>query len=133
MTETLERLADGTAPRVPQDPARASYVPKLERTDGRLDWTMSATALERRIRAYDPWPGTFTMSVEDGAQKRLKILPPTRILPAGPPVGCVSVADGRLIVGCGEGALEITTVHPEGGRRMSAADFLRGRTPGRFC
>jgi len=65
-------------------------------------------------------------------EKRLKIHPPARVLDEGPAPGQLAVADGRLIVGCGVGALELLTVQPEGGRRMSAADYLRGRKPQQF-
>ena len=132
LAETLTKLADGTAPRVPQDPALVSYIPKLERDDGRLDWTMPAAAIERRIRAYDPWPGTFTTAFEGGNTKRLKIHPPTRVVDARLAPGEVSCEGGKLIVGCGEGALELTSVQAEGGKRMSAGDYLRGRKPERF-
>jgi methionyl-tRNA formyltransferase len=133
LTETLNKLADGSAPRVPQDPALVSYIPKLGRDDGRIDWQMPAAVIERRIRAYDPWPGTFTHALESAGEKRLKIHPPARVLAAGPPPGELALADGRLIVGCGEGALELLTVQPEGSRRMAAGDYLRGRKPQRFC
>jgi methionyl-tRNA formyltransferase len=132
LAETLRKLADGTAPRIPQDPALVSYIPKLERDDGRLDWTMPAAAIERRIRAYDPWPGTFTIAFEGGNTKRLKIHPPTRVVDASMAPGEVSCEDGKLTVGCGEGALELTSVQAEGGKRMSAGDYLRGRKPERF-
>jgi methionyl-tRNA formyltransferase len=132
LAETLTKISDGSAPRTPQDPALASYVPKLERDDGRIDWTQPASALERRIRAYDPWPGTFTTAIEGGKERRLKILPPTSVAAAGPDCGRISSGDGRLIVGCGDGALEIHCVQPEGGKRMSAADYLRGRKPEAF-
>ena len=133
LAETLAKLAAGTAPRIPQDPALSSYVPKLGRDDGRLDWTQPAAALERRIRAYDPWPGTFTMAIEGGGKKRLKIHPPVVAADGLLAPGQISAAGGRLIVGCGQGALELTTVQPEGGKRMSAADYLRGRKPVEFC
>jgi methionyl-tRNA formyltransferase len=133
LAETLDRLAAGTAPRIPQDPALVTYVPKLLREDGRIDWQQPATAIERRIRAYDPWPGTYTMTEEAGGLKRLKLLPHTRVLESGPPPGTLSTHDGRLVAGCGTGALEIRCVQPEGGRRMSAADYLRGREPRKFC
>jgi len=127
LAETLEKLADGSAPRTPQDPALVSYIPKLAREDGRIDWQLPAAAIERRIRAYDPWPGTFTTVMENDAGMRLKILPRTRVLDSGPPPGALATDNGRLIAGCGQGALEILNVQPDGGRRMSAADYLRGR------
>ena len=133
LMETLEKLAAGTAPRVPQDAAASSYISKLERDDGRLDWSQDAAALERRIRAYDPWPGTFTLATEDGRAKRLKIFPPVSVLDEHRSPGEISTADGRLVVGCGTGALCLETVQPEGSRRMSAADYLHGRKPTAFA
>jgi methionyl-tRNA formyltransferase len=133
LSETLAKLADGSAERMPQDPALVSYIPKLERDDGRLDWTMPAAAIERRIRAYDPWPGTYTSVNEGGKVKRLKIYPPAQVLDLKLAPGEISSEGDRLVVGCGDGALEITCVQPDGGKRMSAADYLRGRKPGAFC
>jgi methionyl-tRNA formyltransferase len=133
LTESLRNLADGTAARTPQDPALVTYVPKLLREDGRIDWQQPANTIERRIRAYDPWPGTYTIAEEGGGLKRLKILPHTQVVESGPPPGTLCTHNGRLIAGCGTGALEIRCVQPEGGRRMSAADYLRGRGPRKFC
>lgn len=132
LTETLAKLADGSAPRIPQDSALSSYIPKLEREHGRLDWSMPAAAIERRIRAYDPWPGTFTTAIEGGKEKRLKILPPSSLVDATLAPGEISAEGGNLIVGCGEGALKLTNVQPEGGRPMSSAEYLRGRKPEAF-
>ncbi|MEN9974250.1 MAG: hypothetical protein RLZZ282_256 [Verrucomicrobiota bacterium] len=133
LTQTLAQLADGSAPRTAQDATRASYVSKLVRSDGRLDWTMPATALERRIRAYDPWPGTYTMTIEGGVEKRLKIYPPTVVVPHQVlEPGRILWENGRCLVGCGQGALELMTVQPEGAKRMDAQDYLRGRKPEAF-
>jgi methionyl-tRNA formyltransferase len=132
LDETLASLADGTATRTPQDAALSSYIPKLEREDGRLDWTQPAAALERRIRAYDPWPGTFTVAIEGSKEKRLKIVPPAVVVDARLAPGEILTEAGRLVVGCGTGSLLLTSVQPEGGRRMSAADYLRGRNPSGF-
>ena len=133
LDETLAMLADGTATRTPQNPAQVSHVAKLERDDGRLDWSMPAVSLERRIRAYDPWPGNYTTVAENGFTKRLKIFPPTRISTTPFKPAEVSCDEGKLIVGCGDGSLELTTVQPEGCKRMSATDYLRGRKPDHFA
>lgn len=132
LTDALDKLADGTAERVPQDDAASSYVSKLERDDGRLDWSQDALAIERRIRAYDPWPGTFTLATEAGRPKRLKIFPPVAVLDQNLAPGEIHSADGQFVIGCGKGALRLESVQPEGGRRMSAADYLRGRAPASF-
>lgn len=129
LAETLEKLMAGTAERVPQDPSASSHVSKLERDAGRLDWSLEASVLERRIRAYDPWPGTFTLTTEEGRERRLKVFPPVTVTDHSLSPGEISTVDGQLVVGCGKGALRLESVQPEGGRRMSAADYLRGRTP----
>lgn len=132
LAEALEKLASDTAARVPQDAESSSYVSKLERDDGRLDWSQEADALERRIRAYDPWPGNFTISVEAGGPRRLKIFPPTRVVDLDLSPGEIRSSEGQFIIGCGRGALQLESVQPEGSRRMPAADYLRGRMPIRF-
>jgi len=129
LSEALEKLADGTAPRIPQDDAASSYIPKLERDDGKIDWNQDAAAIERRIRAYDPWPGTYTTSIEGGKEKRLKIFPPATVVQQTLVPGEISTADGDLTIGCGNDALVITMLQPDGGKRMSAADYLHGRKP----
>jgi methionyl-tRNA formyltransferase len=133
LAETLARIADGTAPRIPQDPALVSHVSKLGRDDGHLDWNLAAAALERRIRAYHPWPGTFTIAQVAGKPQRLKILPPALPVDRDMTPGSLSISDGKLVVGCGRGALELTIVQPEGSRAMSAADYLRGYQAQSFC
>lgn len=133
LDETLAKLADGSATRTPQNPEHVSHVPKLERDDGKLDWTMPAAKLERRIRAYDPWPGTYTTIIENGSAKRLKIFPPTRFADISLRPATVSCDAGKLMVGCGDGSLELTTVQPEGGKRMSATEYLLGKKPDHFA
>lgn len=126
MLRAVDALLAGTAPRVPQDPALATVLGKLERADGRLDWSQDADALARRIHAFDPWPGTFTTML-DG--KILKIHAPAEAMEnaASTEPGCVLAAhDASLVVACGTGALRLARVQPEGKRRMDVADFLRG-------
>src|SRR6185312_11546864 len=60
LLDSLELLASGSAPRTPQNNMLATYAPKLKREDGKIDWSEPADAIERKIRAFDPWPGAFT-------------------------------------------------------------------------
>lgn len=133
MSRTIELLAKGEAGGEPQDETLASYIGKLEREDGALNWKKNAEELERRIRAYDPWPGTYTTVGEKGGARRLKVFPPTKVgghdsLKPGE----VLAEGGRLWVGTGGGSLELTTVQPEGAKRMAVSDYLLGHQPTRF-
>ena len=72
--EALGQLQRGSAPRIPQDASLATYAPKLGREDGRIDWTESAALLERKIRAFNPWPGAFTLLRDAaGRDRKFKI------------------------------------------------------------
>lgn len=133
LAETLVKLADGTAESLPQDVKAVSYVTKLEREDGRLDWSKPAIEIERRIRAYDPWPGTYTVATEEGRERRLKIFPPTRVVEAELAVGELAWLDGYLVIGCGSGGLQLQTLQPDGARRMAAGDYWRGHRPKAFA
>ncbi|HEY0367984.1 MAG TPA: hypothetical protein VGC85_00170, partial [Chthoniobacterales bacterium] len=118
LAETLRQLAAGVAPRTPQDNNEASYAPKLEREHGLIDWSQPAELIERMIRAYDPWPGTYTMIRDgSGAERKLKIFSATLVEDA--------VADG-IVIRCGAGALRLAEVQLEGKKRMSGAEFARG-------
>ena len=121
LLESLRLLAAGNAPRIPQDNARATYAPKLKREHGLIDWSESAEAIERKIRAYNPWPGAF---MKAGSQN-LKIFSASVIDRTGEP-GEILSSDKDLIVAAGKGALSLAEVQLEGKRRMSAAEFVRG-------
>ncbi len=126
LARALPLLEAGTAPRMPQEATQVTACAKLTRGEGRLDWREPAAALDRRIRAFDPWPGTHTV-LPDG--RTLKIFPPvSRADGSGAPGEVISTGKDRFTVACGEGgALEIFHVQPEGQRRMTAQDFLPGR------
>jgi methionyl-tRNA formyltransferase len=120
LDEALSQLQAGTAPRVPQEASIATYAPKLEREDGRIDWSEPAAVIERRIRAFDPWPGAFTLlGDETGNGKKLKIFRAST-------VDSCSADPANLVIPTTKGALKLEEVQLEGKRRMSAAEFLRG-------
>jgi methionyl-tRNA formyltransferase len=123
LSAALPRLLAGTASRTPQDAALSTYAPKLERDDGRIDWTWDAGRLARRIRAYDPWPGTWT-TFDDG--KRLKVFPALAGDGSAGGPGTLSLSDGLVHVACGSGHLVLGDVQPDGSRRMPAADWMKG-------
>ncbi len=115
----VRALAEWPAP-VPQPEAGATYAPKLTRDDARLDWTLDAETLDRRVRALNPWPGTSTTL----AGETLKVLAATPEPSRGSPGETI---DAALAVACGAGVLRLTRVQSPGRAPLDAADFLRGR------
>jgi len=126
LEEALAQLEKGNAPRTPQDSAAATYAPKLNRDDGRIDWNEPATLIERKIRAFDPWPGAFTiLRDETGRERKLKVF---RAHVAREPSG------GALSFPANDAILALDEVQLEGKRRMTAEAFLRGyHTPVRLA
>lgn len=125
LEEALDLLASGHPPRVKQDDSQATHVRKLTRQDGRLDWTRPAVELDRLIRAFTPWPGTSCLLKETQMKiHRAQVIPNADACPA--PGTIVSANAGGILVSCGNGLLNLSEVQIEGGRRLSAADFLRG-------
>ncbi|HEV2804803.1 MAG TPA: methionyl-tRNA formyltransferase [Chthoniobacterales bacterium] len=121
LKDALDQLARGTAPRRPQDSAAATYAPKLERDHGRIDWNEPAALIERKIRAFDPWPGAFALlRGPDDRERKLKVFR------AAVTDSC-SADPANLVVPTKSGALRLAEVQLEGKRRMTAAEFLRGQ------
>jgi methionyl-tRNA formyltransferase len=121
--ELLVRALDENPPCVPQDEQRATYAEKIGPEDRRLDPSRAARELERVVRALTPHIGAF---VEVG-ELRLGVLRAgvaAEELPVAP--GELSVAPGRPVLGCSEGALELLVVQPAGRRAMSGEDYVRG-------
>jgi len=123
LLEALRLLAAGNARRIPQDNAGATYAPKLKREHGQIDWSESAEAIERKIRAYNPWPGAF-MKV---SSQNLKIFSAS-VVDLNGQSGQILRSDKDLIVATGKGALSLAEVQLQGKRRMTAAEFLRGHS-----
>ena len=117
----LRALAEAPPP-VPQ-PDGATYAAKLSRADSWLDWTRDAAALDRQVRAFDPWPGTqcrLPAPAMSGAV--LKVLTAEPAEGSGPPGTLLH----GLTIACGQGALRLLRVQAAGGRAMAAEEFLRG-------
>jgi len=116
-----------------QDPKLATKAPRLEKEDGLVDWSRSAREISNQVRAFEPWPKTFTFWQRAGHEPLRLILDrvhPLDSIPAvsgGASPGFVVQADEhRLVVACGEAALQVETLQPSGRRAMSAGEFLRG-------
>jgi methionyl-tRNA formyltransferase len=127
IAEAVARIAEGRVVWTPQDPARATFAPKVETADARLDWREPAEALVRRVRAMSPRPGAWT-TWQGGRLRilRARALPPSAGVPPEEP-GTVRTAGGGLRVAAGAGWLEPRVLQRAGGRPLEAADFQRGR------
>lgn len=124
LSKTLDDIFSGGAVRTPQDDSLASYAKKIEKSDAKVDFTKSSVELDRIIRGTTPIPGAFAYL----GGKMLKICKAEVLLgDFGKPGEVVSLDGGKITVACGEGALAVTAVIPEGKSKMSAADFIRGR------
>jgi methionyl-tRNA formyltransferase len=125
LVDTIDGLLSGTVRPVPQDHARASLAPLLRKEDGRVDWTLPAHAIDCRIRAFQPWPGTTATLAGRGLKLwRARAEP----VPGQAAPGTITaIEDGAIVVTCGEhGVLRVLEVQPENGRRMTAAAFAAG-------
>ncbi|MEE9284290.1 MAG: methionyl-tRNA formyltransferase [Dehalococcoidia bacterium] len=133
LVETLPLWLDGSIEAVAQDEAQATVCPKLTATDGEIDWQWSAEMIERRIRAFDPWPGCYTV----WRGKRLKLTRARAVDWEGGQPGTVVRLEkmgpavrrgGEQGVGIatGQGLLVVRELQPEGKRPMTAQEFLAG-------
>jgi methionyl-tRNA formyltransferase len=129
LLESLRLVAEANAPRVPQDNAVATLAPKLNREDGRIDWDEPAEVIERKVRAYNPWPGAFTHVWDDldERSRKLKIFV-AAVVPdiKRKPGEVVHANEDGLVFATGAGALALLEVQLEGKQRMNVREFVRG-------
>ena len=123
LTDRLDAFLAGTAWPTPQDESGATLTRPLRRADGRLDPSKTAAELERQVRAYQPWPGTFFETPEG----RVIVWRASAIPGSADPGALVPTASGNPALGTTDGLLEMVEVQPAGGRRMSGAELVRGR------
>ena len=127
LNEALTQLEHGSASRLPQDSTLATYAPKLEREHGRIDWMEPAAVIERKIRAFNPWPGAFALlRDETDRERKLKIFSAKVIDIVGQSPGEIVPSEGAIVIAATDGALSLGEVQLEGKRRMKADEFLRG-------
>jgi methionyl-tRNA formyltransferase len=123
VVDALDRLARGDLPVTPQPDDGATYAKKLSRDEARIDWTQPAAVLERRIRAFTPWPGNWF----EHDDQRIKVLAASSVDGGGAPGTVIGVgAEGGLTVACGDGALRIERLQRAGKAPADAGAFLRG-------
>jgi methionyl-tRNA formyltransferase len=128
LVRTIPGYVNGTILPRPQ-PEGATYARKIKKEDGRIDWTQSAQATWNRVRGLTPWPGTFSYLQRSPSPVLLKILradPLAGGSGTGKPGEILSADRNGLVVSCAEGALRILELQREGGKRLSAQQFLAG-------
>ena len=126
LSEVVYAIERGEAKRVPQDSSLACYAEKIEKSDCKLDFTKSARELDFNIRGVTPIPGAFAY-LNGKMLKICKALPTDERGEVGKVISADATGEGYFTVACGEGALKVLSVIPEGKGKMSAGDFLRGR------
>jgi len=127
--QALVMIEAGAATYMPQDDAGSSYAPMIHKADGKIDWGWPTARIVNLIRAFDPWPGPFTL-YNGSAIKIWQVegidhtqdAPPGTILVADPAKG--------LLVRTGDGAVWVKELQAAGSKKMTAADYLRGRSMG---
>jgi methionyl-tRNA formyltransferase len=124
LSRTLDLLREGKAPRTPQDHAAMTLAPMLDKAMGEMDFARPARELHNLVRGLNPWPSAWVMA----GGKRLKVHRSRVETPGGALAtpGTLLPREGRMVVACGEGSLELLEVQPEGKGRMAAGDYLRG-------
>jgi methionyl-tRNA formyltransferase len=126
LAETLPRWLESQIVPQPQDDSLATYCQMITKKDGLIDWSLPATDLWLRVRAYDPWPGAYTY----WRGKRLKILrarPVTAVGTSDEEPGRVTSLDNRVAVVAGTDALLLEEIQLAGKKALAAQEFIRGQ------
>jgi methionyl-tRNA formyltransferase len=125
IVRSLQLLAAGALARQPQTPQGVTYAHKIAKAESAIDWHASAALIERRLRAFDPFPGA-SFSVGDEAAKLWRAaVVESGAAPQAAPGTVIALDDTRLIVACGERALSVLEVQRAGARRLPVEQFLR--------
>ena len=128
IVETLRKLDRREIAPAPQDNSMATLAPPLKKEDGRIDWSQPAEKIYNRIRALQPWPGTFTTFRGQLCHiwgRRAASADGEREFPSVP--GSIMRVAGTVLVACGEGTLlQLEYAQLEGRKRVSAQDFVNG-------
>jgi len=125
IVETLQKMAAGPLIATPQPEEGVSYAAKIGKDEAKLDFSLSAIELDRKIRAFNPFPGA--QAHVDGVTFKLWAAEPMAENRGAAPgtVLCANASEG-IVVACGSGALRLTTLQKPGGKRLPAAEFLKG-------
>ena len=122
LSRTLTKFQNGTAVGTPQDESRVSFAPMLDKSMCPIDWSKPARKVHDHVRGLHPWP----VATAQLAGTNFKIHATRVVEGAGAPGQLLTLTKTGLVVACGEGAVEISQLQAEGGKRMAAPDYFRG-------
>ena len=122
LSETLTKYENKELIPVPQDETKVTMAPMLDKSMCPIDWTKTAQQIHDKVRGLHPWP-VATMELQG---KKFKVHA-TKIVPgSGEPGEILGLTKTGLKIACGDGAIEVTSLQAEGGKRMAAPDYFRG-------
>ena len=122
LSSTLTKFAEGKVEAMPQDPAKVTFAPMLDKTMCPIDWNKTSQQVHNQVRGLHPWP-VATMELQG---KKFKVHATRVVEGSGKPGEILGLTKTGLKIACGEGAVEIISLQAEGGKRMAATDYFRG-------
>ena len=122
LSKTLGRLAEGPVESVAQDEEKVTFAPMLDKAMAPIDWTKTAQQVHNHVRGLHPWP----VAVMELQGKKFKVHETRLTEGSGKPGEILGLTKTGLKIACGEGAVEVTSLQAEGGKRMAAPDYFRG-------
>lgn len=128
--ETMQDFLEGRTTPLPQQDNEATYVGPISKEDGHIDFSADAEAIERRLRAFEIWPGVYAFWQHENETLRIKIIKARAVIDheEGLFPGTVWRKNSKqILVQCGKGALELEVIQPEGQKEMDVASFINGR------
>jgi len=135
MCQAIDAVGGGRIEPLPQEPASASKAPRLKKADGLIDWRRPAAAIRNQVRAFEPWPKTYTFWHRPQGKPVRLILGPVEVVQQGDlpevrsavvPGEVLEAAGGRLVIAAGAGAVMPQSIQPAGKRLLDVEEFLRG-------
>ena len=126
LARTIPEYVTGNLEPRPQAESETSYAPKIKKQNGEINWHKPAAVIRNQVRGLVPWPGAFTRISGEAKPQFLKIWQANVIRQSGNPGDILTADKTGIVVACGEDALQILTLQREGGRQLTAQEFLAG-------
>lgn len=127
LLETIPGYVSGTIQPRPQ-PEGTSYAPKIKKEDGHINWNLPARTILNRMRAFRPWPGSYSFIDREARSLLLKIWEASVAEERGPAGHILTADEEGIVIGCGDEAIRVTELQLEGRRRMRPREFLTGHS-----